>query len=69
MSVISVRLPDDLKEELERAGVEIGKVVRDDLARLALTLRATRKMETLAKYRKSAPRPVADIVRDARREH
>lgn len=69
MGAIRVRLPDDLHEELDLAGVRVSEVVREELTRLAHRLRAKRKMEALAKHRKPAPRPVADILRDVRDEH
>ncbi len=69
MGVISVRIPEDLQDELERAGIKISETVRDDLTERAMRLRLARKNETLAKYRRPASRPVADIVRDLRDEH
>lgn len=69
MGVISVRLPDDLHRELELAKMPISQHVREDLMRVALALRAQRKMASLAKYRKPARRPVADVVREAREDH
>lgn len=69
MGVISVRIPDELQHELDEAGVKIAETVREDLTKLAERLRAERRNTILAKYRRPARRPVADLVREAREEH
>lgn len=69
MGVISIRIPDALQAELERAGIKVSETVKDDLTKLAQKLRLERREATLAKYRRPASRPVADIVRESRAEH
>ncbi len=69
MGVISVRIPDALQEELNRAGIKVSETVKEDLIKLAQQLRLERREATLAKFRRPATRSVADIVRDAREEH
>lgn len=69
MAVISVRIPDALQHELDEAGVKIAETVKEDLIKLAERLRVERRNAVLAKYRRPARRPVADLVREAREEH
>lgn len=47
MSVISVRVRKEVKEELERAGVNIAEEVRGFLEELARRLRAEREIREL----------------------
>ena len=69
MGVISIRIPDALQDELDRAGIRVSETVKADLTKLAQKLRLERREATLAKYRRPATRPVADIVRESREEH
>lgn len=69
MGVISVRIPDTLQQELDEAGVKIAETVKENLIKLAERLRVDRRNTILAKYRRRASRPVADVVRETREEH
>jgi hypothetical protein len=68
MGVVSVRIPDELILELELGNVKIGEVIKEDLLQISRRLQVDRRERTLAKFRSRPSRPVADLVRDLRRE-
>jgi post-segregation antitoxin (ccd killing protein) len=55
--VVSVRVPREVKEELERAGVNVSEAVRSYLEELARRVRAERALRRLDKLLEEAVKP------------
>ena len=68
--VVSVRIRREVKEELEKAGIDLGEAIRDYLEELALRVKARRMVEKwdklLERTRPSKPGFSAASVREDR---
>lgn len=72
-TVISVRIRKEIKEELQRAGVDISKEVRKFLEDLARRKRLERELEEVKRILsrvKPSPRGFSrNVIREERRSH
>lgn len=69
MSVVSVRLSDDVETFLRQHGITPGVRARELLEREAERIRMQESLEFLAKNRRKASKPLIDLLREDRDAH
>lgn len=69
MSVVSVRLPDDVDSFLRQHGIAPGILARELLEKEAARLRMEENLAFLASVRRKPSKPVLDLLREERDAH
>lgn len=69
MSVVSVRLPDDIESYLKQHGVSPGVLARELVEKEVAQMRLRDSIQFLASRARKPSKPVADLLREERDAH
>ncbi|MCA1819745.1 MAG: hypothetical protein LC620_06835 [Halobacteriales archaeon] len=66
MGVVSIRIPDDMEEALEAAGIQPSSLAKAALEAEARRLAVMEQVKWFDSHRFKATRPIEDILREIR---